>query len=73
MVEEDGAIPGLFMGLPSVEEIAHDLDDIAPALDVLVAALGFKAQGRLVEASDVALMLQMITGQVGGLVEQGFD
>src|ERR1043166_7366466 len=44
MVDKDGTGLGLLVRLPSVEEIAHDHHDIAPAMDVLLTPLRIKSQ-----------------------------
>jgi hypothetical protein len=73
MVDEDGAIPGLFVGFPGVEEIAHDQDDIPPALGVFVPALGFELEGRIAQPADILWVTEMVAGQAGELLQQGLE
>ncbi len=73
MVEENGAIPGLFVNLPGIKEIAHDRDYVPPALNVLVASLRFELESGIAQSRDILLVPQTVTSQARELIQEFLD
>ncbi len=58
------------MGVPGVKEVAHDQDDVAPTLDVLLAALGRQFEQGVPQPGGILLLVQVVSSQSGGLNQQ---
>src|SRR5216117_1096471 len=71
--EENSSGLHLFMGLPDIEEIAHDHDYVAPALGVLLAFLFLEAEKGLIKRPLLSMLPEMIDSRSIQFFEHGLN